>query len=101
MVPAQLQAGCHLPPGIAGATEAYVPSHRAWLDVFKLKLKKKKKYFHLFIWLHWDWGSSILAVAFEILVPQRGIEPVPWALGAWNLTTGPQGKSLEILFSIF
>ena len=54
-----------------------------------------KKYFYLFIWLHWGWGSSILVVAFEILIPQLGIEPVPCALGAWSLTTG---KSLSFFF---
>lgn len=96
VVPAESQAGCHLYPGIAGVTEADVPSNRVWLDVFKLKLKKK--YFYLFIWLHWDRGSSILVVAFEILVPQLGVEPFPCSLGVWSLTTGPQGKSLKIFF---
>ena len=37
-------------------------------------------------------------VAYEILVPWLGIEPMPLALAAGVLTTVPPGKSLLLVF---
>ena len=43
-------------------------------------------------------GQLNWTVAYEILVPWPGIEPMPLALAAGVLTTGPPGKSLLLVF---
>ena len=85
-----------------------------------------KIFIYLFIWLrrvlvaacgllssgvwalkHMHWGSVVVAcglscpAACGILVPRPGIEPASPALEGGFLTTGPPGKSPELLFFLF
>ena len=54
--------------------------------------KKKKKQFFFFFFGH-------AALAFGILVPRPGIEPVPPAVESQNpVTTGPPRKSLSFVY---
>ena len=43
-------------------------------------------------------AGFLVAACMWDLVPRSGMEPRPPELGAWSLTTGPPGKSLETFF---
>ena len=61
---------------------------------------------HELLWL-WHLGSVVMAhglscpVAWRILVPPPGIEPVSLALEGGFLATGSPGKSLKVYFFLF
>ena len=44
-------------------------------------------------------AGEFLVAAWENLVPQTRIEPVPWELGI--VATGPSGESLDSFFFFF